>query len=240
MGQLIEFKRCYILHDEDIIGNLEPQQFDRAYWQDKSEYETVFGGRGGSIKISINGQPSILRRYLRGGMVRRLSKDRYLWFGKTRTRPWREWAIMRRAIDAGMPVPRPLGICVSRSGLLYRAAIITACLENTETLAERLTNSVLDQKSWYHLGLLLRRFQEHGFRHADLNANNLLIDQQGQFFIIDFDKARQMKNLEDWQWLTLRRLQRSLEKINRAQNLHYRTTDWQALMDGYQANPQTA
>jgi hypothetical protein len=49
-----------------------------------------------------------------------------------------------------------------------------------------------------------------------------------------------MKNLEDWQWLTLRRLQRSLEKINRAQNLHYRTSDWQALMDGYQANPHTA
>ena len=237
MGQLIEFKRCYILHDEDFIGNLEPQHFDRAYWQAKSEYETVFGGRGGSIKISLNGQVAILRQYLRGGKVRSLSKDRYLWFGITRTRPWREWAIMRCAINAGMPVPRPLGICVSRSGLLYRAAIITAFLENTETLAEHLINSVLDQKSWYRLGRLLRRFHEHGFRHADLNANNLLIDQQGQFFIIDFDKARQMKKLEDWQWSTLRRLQRSLEKINRAQTLHYRSTDWQALMDGYQSNP---
>ncbi len=240
MGQLIEFKRCYILHDEALIGNLEPHHFVLSYWQGKSEYEPVFGGRGGSIKISINGQTAILRQYLRGGKVSSLSKDRYLWSGIKRTRPWREWDIMRCAIDAGMPVPQPLGICVSRSGLLYRAAIITACLENSETLAEHLMKGVLDQESWYRLGQLLRRFQEHGFRHADLNANNLMIDQQGQFFIIDFDKARKMKNLEDWQWSTLHRLQRSLEKINRVHTLHYRLTDWQTLMDGYQTSPENS
>jgi len=82
---------------------------------------------------------------------------------------------------------------------------------------------------------LLKQFQHHCFRHADLNANNLLVDQQGEFYIIDFDKARVMKNLDNWQWSPLLRLQRSLEKINRQQKLHYRRADWQALIDGYQS-----
>jgi 3-deoxy-D-manno-octulosonic acid kinase len=118
---------------------------------------------------------------------------------------------------------------------LYRAAIITAWIENTETLAQRLLQRPLQKESWYELGLLLRRFQEHGFRHADLNANNLMINHREQFFIIDFDKAVEMKSLQDWQWVPLRRLQRSLEKIDRQNHLHYRPSDWQALMDGYQS-----
>jgi 3-deoxy-D-manno-octulosonic acid kinase len=235
MGQLTKFGRCYILHDEEALGNLERKHFDTDYWHARSESAPVFGGRGGSIRINIEGQVAILRQYLRGGMIARLSTDRYFWLGRSRTRAWREWSILKLAIEAGLPVPTPLGVCVCRDGLFYRAAIITAYIENSETLAERLRHRALGQKSWHGLGLLLRQFQEHGFRHADLNANNLLIDKQDRFYIIDFDKARMMKNLDDWQWLPLRRLQRSLEKIDRQQKIHYRSTDWQALIDGYQS-----
>ena len=235
MAQLIQIDKCHILHDEDAVGNLGRKHFDLAYWQASAEYENVVGGRGGSIKISLDGRPAILRRYLRGGMITRVSTDRYLWLGRSRTRAWREWAILKLALEAGMPVPTPLGVCVCRDGLLYRAAIITAYIKNTETLAERIAHSELELKSWHRLGLLLQNFQQHRFRHADLNANNLLVDQQDQFYIIDFDKARVMRNLDNWQWSPLLRLQRSLEKINRQQDLHYRPTDWQALIDGYQS-----
>lgn len=236
MEQLTKIERCYILHDEDAVGNLERKHFDLDYWRAKSELPPVFGGRGGSIRIDIEGQAAILRQYFRGGMVARLSTDRYLWLGRSRTRAWREWSMLRLVIKAGLPVPTPLGVCVCRNGLSYRAAIITAYIENSETLAERLTHSILDQKSWHRLGLLLKQFQEHCFRHADLNANNLLVDKQDRFYIIDFDKARVMKRLGDWQWTPLYRLQRSLEKIDRQHRLHYRQGDWQALMDGYQSS----
>jgi len=53
--------------------------------------------------------------------------------------------------------------------------------------------------------------------------------------LIDFDQAQMMKDLGDWQWKPLYRLQRSLDKINRTSSLHYGDDDWQALMDGYQA-----
>ena len=217
------------------MGKLEHKHFDLAYWKANSEYENVSAGRGGSIKIDLDGRPAILRQYLRGGMVARLSVDRYLWLGRDRTRARREWAMLGLALEAGMPVPTPLGVCVCRDGLLYRAAIITAYIKDTETLAERITHSELGLKSWRQLGLLLQKFQQLRFRHADLNANNLLVDQQNQFYIIDFDKARLMRILDNWQWSPLLRLQRSLEKINRQQKLHYRPTDWQALIDGYQS-----
>jgi 3-deoxy-D-manno-octulosonic acid kinase len=235
MGKITQIGRCCILHDEEAVGKLEQKHFDLSYWQANAEYENVIAGRGGSIKISLNGIPAVLRRYLRGGMFTRVSTDRYLWLGRNRTRAWREWAILELALEAGLPVPTPLGVCVCRDGLLYRAAIITAYIKDTETLAERITHSELGLKSWHRLGLLLQKFQQHRFRHADLNANNLLVDQQDQFYIIDFDKARVMRNLDNWQWSPLLRLQRSLEKINRQQELHYQPTDWQALIDGYQS-----
>ena len=139
------------------------------------------------------------------------------------------------AIEARLPVPKPLGVLVSRTGFYYRATIMTDFFDDTETLAESLIHNTLPRESWVELGRLLKRFQSQGFRHADLNANNILIDHQGQFFVIDFDRARMEKSLGDWQWKPLYRLQRSLDKINRSSRLRYGDDDWQALMDGYQA-----
>jgi 3-deoxy-D-manno-octulosonic acid kinase len=177
----------------------------------------------------------MLRQYLRGGLIARFLTDQYLWLGKRKTRPWQEWTILKLAREAALPVPKPLAICFVRTGLYYRATLMTDFFEDTETLAESLTHNSLPKESWFELGQLLKQFQVKFFRHADLNANNILIDNRGQFFVIDFDRARMMSDLGDWQWKPLYRLQRSLDKINRASHLHYGDDDWQALMDGYQA-----
>lgn len=235
MGHQNESARCYILQDENAIEKLESKHFDTDYWQGKPGFSLVDGGRGGSVKINIGNQTAILRQYKRGGLITHISKDCYIWLGKTRSRPWREWHLLQQASDAGLPVATPLGACVWRSGLLYRAAIMTAYLEGTETLAERLVHSTLDSEVWFQLGSLLKKMQTLGFRHADLNANNLLIDEESKIYIIDFDKGRMMKKLDNWQWAALYRLQRSLKKIDRQQALQYGDQDWQALMDGYQS-----
>lgn len=236
MGRNNESARCYILQDKNAIENLERHHFDASYWQDKPGYKIVEGGRGGSVKIDLFGNAAILRQYRRGGLINKISTDCYIWLGKKRSRPWREWQLLCDASEAGLPVARPLGACVWKSGLTYRAAIITAYLENTETLADYLTHSTLDQAVWYQLGLVIKTMQVLGFRHPDLNANNLLIDLNSKIYIIDFDKGRRMKQLDNWQWSALYRLQRSLVKIDKQKSLHYRDDDWQALMDGYQTN----
>lgn len=235
MDEKTECTRCYILQDENAISNLEACHFDSTYWQGKPGFSRIEGGRGGSVKISIDKQTAMLRQYLRGGLVSRFVSDQYLWLGKRKTRPWREWAILKRAKEAGLPVPKPLGVCALRSGLYYRAAIITDFFEDTETLAEFLMHNSLPHESWLQMGQLLKRLQLLGFHHADLNANNILIDHEGQFYIIDFDRACVMKSLGEWQWKPLYRLQRSLDKIGRVSHLHFGDNDWQALMDGYQS-----
>jgi 3-deoxy-D-manno-octulosonic acid kinase len=235
MGENTKSTRCTILHDETSIHKLESDHFDVSYWQDKPGFSRIDGGRGGSVKILIDGQVAMLRQYLRGGLIARFLTDQYLWLGKRKTRPWQEWSILKLAIEAALPVPQPLGFCVIRTGFYYRATLMTDFFEGTETLAESLFHKSLPQGSWFRLGRLLKQFQVKGFRHADLNANNILIDNQGQFFLIDFDQALMMKVLGDWQWKPLYRLQRSLDKINRTSPLHYGDDDWQALMDGYQA-----
>jgi 3-deoxy-D-manno-octulosonic acid kinase len=215
MGEQMKCARYYILHDETAIHKLESHHFDASYWQDKPGFSRIAGGRGGSVKFRIDGQVAMLRQYLRGGLIARLLTDQYLWLGKHKSRPWREWSILKLAIEARLPVPKPLGVLVSRTGFYYKATIMTDFFDDTETLAESLIHNTLPRESWVELGRLLKRFQSQGFRHADLNANNILIDHQGQFFVIDFDRARMEKSLGDWQWKPLYRLQRSLDKINR-------------------------
>ncbi|MFT5549927.1 MAG: 3-deoxy-D-manno-octulosonic acid kinase [Gammaproteobacteria bacterium] len=235
MSENTKNTRCYILHDETAIHKLESEHFNASYWQGMLGFERIDGGRGGSVKILIDGQVAILRQYLRGGLIARFLTDQYLWLGKSKTRPWQEWSILNLAIEAALPVPKPLGIRVIRTGFYYRASLMTDFFEDTETLAESLSHNSLAQEAWFRLGRLLKQFQEKGFRHADLNANNILMNDKGEFFLIDFDQAKMMAALGDWQWKPLYRLQRSLDKINRARPLHYGDDDWQALMDGYQA-----
>ena len=235
MPRAVRLSDCLLLQQQDDGRELKREYFDAAYWQGRPGYSAISGGRGGSIRIELDGRKAVLRQYHRGGMIGKIITNQYLWLGRTMTRPWREWNILERALGAGLPVPQPIAACVCRSGLSYRAAIIISYLEDTETLTQRLQSGVLEAASWQRLGLLLKRMHAEGIRHADLNSDNILIDSRNRFSLIDFDKARVMKQVDDWQWRPLYRLQRSIEKRNRKRRLNFGEEDWQALMDGYQS-----
>lgn len=226
---------CQFLQQQDSNLTLSEEHFDIRYWSDKPGFKIPDGGRGGSALILLDGKPAILRRYYRGGLVSRFLTEHYLWLGKHLTRPWREWHILERARQANLPVPEVIAACTCRRGLFYRAAIITALIEHSETLAARLSTSALKYRDWHRLGRLLKRMQAEGIQHTDLNATNILLDAQGRFHLIDFDKARIRNRLDDWQWRPLYRLQRSLDKFKRSGRLYFDGDDWQALMDGYAA-----
>ncbi len=235
MPREVKSGNCYILQPSARAEDFRREQFDPDYWRQQPGFAAIDGGRGGSCQIEIDGRKAILRRYLRGGFIGNIFNDRYLWLGKTLARPWLEWGILERAREADLPVPEPLAACICRYGLSYRAALITAYVDDTETLTDRLARARLKLGSWQRLGGLIRRLHAAGIRHADLNSDNVLIDSRNRFYLIDFDKARLMKQLDDWQWRPLYRLQRSIVKRNQLRHLHYAEDDWQALMDGYQA-----
>ena len=122
-----------------------------------------------------------------------------------------------------------------RTGARNRAALVTAFLEGTEMMTERLRREPLARRTWKNLGTLIRRMHGECIRHADLTSDNILVDSSDRFYLVDFDKARLMPRLDDWQWQPLYRFQRALDKRHRQQPLHYTENDWQAFMDGYES-----
>ncbi len=225
----------YILQQQDCAWEFKDEHFETGYWRQRPGFQATIGGRGGSSLIDIDGSKAVLRRYHRGGVIGKLLSDQYLWMGRALTRPWRECNILLRAGNAGLPVPEPIAACVSYSGLWYRAALITAYLEDTEMLTQRLERGKLQPDCWHNLGLLVKRMHVAGIRHADLTSDNVLIDSLDRFYLVDFDRARVMNRIDDWQWRPLYRFQRSIDKRSQKLNLCYGEDDWQALMDGYQS-----
>jgi 3-deoxy-D-manno-octulosonic acid kinase len=225
----------HIRQQQGIDWQFRSEHFDLDYWRQQPGFQATLGGRGGSCLIEVADRRAVLRRYQRGGAMGQLFNDQYLWLGLARSRPWQEWDILSRARAADLPVPEALAACVCRSGPWYRAALITGFLEDTEMMTQRLQRQKLSPECWYQLGLLIKRMHEAGIRHADLTSDNILMDSADRFYLVDFDKARLMKRLDDWQWRPLYRFQRSITKRNRQQQLFFDGDDWQVMMDGYQS-----
>ena len=227
--------KCNIRQQAEFPWQFRDEHFEPDFWSEGQSFQATIGGRGGSCLIEVAGHKAVLRRYHRGGVAGAIFSDQYLWLGQSMSRPWREWEILQRARAAGLPVPEPIAACTCRSVLWYRAALITAYLEDTEMMTQRLQRQRLPLDCWYQLGLLIKRLHVAGIRHADLTSDNILMDSKDRFYLVDFDKARVMNRLDDWQWQPLYRFQRSIDKRNRRQTLHCDQDDWQALMDGYQS-----
>lgn len=192
------------------------------------------GGRAPVVVATHQGRRYVLRHYRRGGALASLSGDRYVWNGAALSRPWREWRLLACLHAEGFAVPRPLAARLVRGGLIYRADLATELIAGARTLAEALRHAPLDESRWRALGALLSTFHRRGVCHADLNANNVLLDETGGLWLIDFDRARIRRAGAGWREANLARLRRSLDKLADAGGpLYLAEADWAALRDAY-------
>lgn len=233
-------QQTIIQQSEQMDYQFLARDFDLPFWMTQSESEVLSGGRGASIKITLNGQQFVLRRYLRGGLMARLLNDLYLWTGLQQTRPWQEQFVLNYAVKQHIPVPEVCAVMVQKNHFFYRAALISRYIKNQGTLASCINDHDLSQDLWFKLGQLIKRMHQSLIFHADLNANNILVTEQGDFHLIDFDKARIMSSEGDWCENNIQRLQRSLNKIKASQHqnnkvFHFDDHNWESMMDGYQS-----
>ena len=227
----------YILYDADCVENPELLRFDVDYWASQNAIMGFAEGRGTTFFIQYAEKSYVLRHYRRGGMIARLSPDQYVWTGLRWTRAWREWHLLARMQEMGLPVPQPIAVQVQRNGIFYSADIMTRRISRTKTLADELECHALNSEKWQELGKVIQQFHQHGIWHADLNANNVLIDDNKQIYLIDFDRGRLRQPARYWQQANLNRLKRSLLKLqSRKNNLNFTSSDWQALLAGYSAD----
>ncbi|MGH8640566.1 MAG: lipopolysaccharide kinase InaA family protein, partial [Burkholderiales bacterium] len=94
--------------------------------------------------------------------------------------------------------------------------------------------------TWRAVGRCIRRFHDRGVYHADLTANNILIDGAERISLIDLDRGG-LRTPGPWRAANLSRLKRSLLKICRELPAdRFGPADWTALQEAYGSGSEVA
>lgn len=235
-SQIVRSGNCYILYDASLISKPNHSLFDPQWLQQHAQIKHIAHGRGEAWFVDFEQQRWVLRRYMRGGLVARFNKRYYFATSLEQTRAWKEWQLLAKLFSAGLPVPRPVAaqVCwrLINSGF-YQAHLLLEKIPATKTLSERLQVDQLNVKVWNDIGKVVRQFHDHGVYHADLNANNILFDDSGQIYLIDFDRG-EIRSSGQWKDKNVLRLRRSLNKLKGLHRVyHFSDSDWEAFLAGY-------
>jgi 3-deoxy-D-manno-octulosonic acid kinase len=213
MFQRLAIDRGAILFDGERVAAPGAQVFEREHWKARGALSERAGGRDSIDFIEVDGQSWVMRRYLRGGMAAHFARDRYLFLGEEQTRSFRELRLLAELRERNLPVPVPIAASYRRGILTYSAALITERLPGAHTLSETLAAGDMNDACWAAIGRCLRRFHDAGVQHADLNAHNIMLGENGEAWVLDFDRGR-LRTPGSWSDRVLNRLARSLAKIS--------------------------
>lgn len=198
----------YAILQANELPRLDERQFNPGGYE-RAEPIIGKGGRGGAWFVEIDGIPAVLKHYRRGGWAARISTDHYLFRLASASRSHGEFRFLQYLRSQGLPVPKPLAAFCLSHFRLYRAALLTQRIADSRSLVEAVR---AQDAPWAKIGTTLARFHALGIRHADLNANNILIDAEDDVHVIDWDKGRIDVRGNDWPDAVLARLIRSLHK----------------------------
>lgn len=245
----VKTDKGWIIYDPELINEPCGQLFERQ----ESEPEGSTLGRGQVVFFSYQNRDWVLKHYQRGGLIRTISHDSYLYTGLNNTRMVAEFHLLQTMHARQLPVPKVLACRVQRKGLSYKGDIITEKIPEPSTFAEALEINPASNQRWQQVGELIGQFHRQGIYHADLNANNIMqsgLGENAPLYLIDFDRAekRAIKTSQTaqgtegqplkWQHNNLDRLKRSLIKLqNKAQeqgrNFYFEPQNLQTLISGY-------
>ncbi len=226
--------------DPYFYPNFDMAYFQAEFWQQQG---LVIGQSKGRNTVWFirqqNGQEAVLRHYYRGGLVGKLNKDKFWPEPAAQSRAMAEFSLLWQMRLWGLPVPRPCAALYQKHGFSYSADILIERIPGTTDLAHLLQQRPLSHAEWQQLGAVIASFHQHQVYHSDLNCHNILLDNQGQFWLIDFDKCaiRRAADYADQSWKTqnLQRLLRSLNKEKQQlPNFHWQPDQFAALELGYQ------
>ena len=212
-----------MLSDARRLADAGPEVFNPGHYGDRARPVDA-GGRQAAWFVEGPGWQGVLRRYRRGGMIARISRDAYLWNGESRTRSFREYRLLADLRAQGLPVPAPLAAAYWRQGPIYRAAIVVERIPGVRPLAQTLSEPL-----WQPVADAIVRMHRAGVWHADLNAFNILIGNDKRVWLIDFDRGTQGGLSERQRQANLERLRRSLRKVAGEDGERF----WMRLRDSY-------
>ena len=218
--------------DCDNYSDFDPQWFEPDRWHAAGALTHSTTGRGSVLMLDRGGETWVYRHYHRGGLVAHFIYDHYLWTGLERSRPFREWRLLDFMHERALPSPQPVAARLARKGPFYRADIITVLLPDTRPLSSILVEAWADSELWSRIGTMVARFHALGVDHPDLTAHNILVDTQGQVFLVDFDNALCRSGVE-WRATGVARLKRSLQKVALETGTAFSAKAWSKLFGAY-------
>lgn len=203
----------------------------------RSAGDGVPGGRG-PVRIVPAGAlgEAIVRPYRRGGFVEKFNRRTYF----LGNRAFSELITTHRLWRRGAPVPEALAAVQSRTGLGYHGCFVTRRIPRSRPAARVLAGAPAGDRARIleSIGRSVRRFHEAGGVHADLNAYNLLVQEEADdpVFVIDLDRAVVLHGPVGGRRAraNLRRLHRSFAKLG----LEGALSDWETLEEAYAAPPE--
>ena len=225
-----------ILSHPEFSAQISLNWFDNEYWQQQGKIVGTKKGRATAWVFCHHDLTAVLRHYWRGGLVGKVLSDQYLYRGIEKTRVYKEFALMMQLIKLGLNVPTPIAAKICVSGLIYRGDIITQAITGAQSLLDVLKVRPLTEQELLKIAEVIAKFHSHGVYHADLNINNVLFDDTGEVFIIDFDRGELKTPHPSWQQANMARFARSFNKEQgRNQVMHWQQSDWQQLYAAYQS-----
>ena len=199
-----------ILFNTRIVANADLDWFDAAKWGSAATLVGT-GGRGAAWFVNASIGNAVLRHYRRGGWAAKISDSRYLWRDESSVRSFHEFHFMQMLVEKNLPVPKPIAAMYLRRGVFYRAAILIERIPDVRSFLD-CVHQQTESAPWGALGKVIASFHKVGAKHADLNAQNILIDSSQKIWLIDWDKATIQTSVGSWCADVLQRLQRSLLK----------------------------
>lgn len=213
--------------------------FDIAFWQDQQRVIGQAKGRGITWFLQADdldiGKNLALRHYYRGGWSAKFNRDRYFDRTLQNGRSFAEFEILRHLHNAGLAVPQPIAARVIKKTVGYQADILLERIDHSQDLTALLQQTTLSDQQWQQIGGLIRQMHDLQVCHRDLNAHNILLQQQNEcakFWLIDFDKCS-FSTGEHWKKENLARLHRSFIKEVGRMKIHFSEQNWQQLLAGY-------
>jgi len=208
------------------------EYFEPSYWQDMRAIEGHERGRGTTWFVKHERHSLVLRHYYRGGFISRFNRDRYAYSGLSKTRSIKEFELLKKLFDAGLPVPEPAGARVIKQGRRYTADLITRRIEGATDLLQVL-QAPASAKLIRDIAACVAQLHNFGVFHPDLNIQNILVDAQKKVWIIDFDQAKARKLKNRHRMRMLERLERSFIKERSRHGIVWTEQNWNTFKEAY-------
>jgi 3-deoxy-D-manno-octulosonic acid kinase len=233
--QELSIKNQKIWFDEELLSVDPTSCFDPNYWHSENNIIGSATGRGTTWFVKLESVKGALRHYRRGGLFGKLVSDNYLFSSWEKTRSFQEFNLLKHLQREGVNVPKPIAARAVKTGLTYRADILSELVPHASDLVDILMVRELSEQEYLTIGKQIRAMHDAGVNHTDLNIHNLLLDDKGLVWIIDFDKCA-LGATETTKQANLERLLRSFEKERIKRSIRWNKKSWQVILNGYSHN----